>query len=168
MPEQYPPPQPVYAADPNQRSQSPGRSPRFSQVPQAAHGRTYSGSGPQTQMERPPNSRHSSYGVYNTPEYPDTRRSSYAGGTPAGTIAGTTEPSIASLVNVSEPYAYSPPVRPQPGSRPVSQGSLTGMPPPTGPLSRPPTTASGGMGPKTFQEMGVKTNHKKDSDCVVM
>ena len=109
-------------------------------------------------MERPPNSRHSSYGAYNTPEYPDTRRSSYS------VNPSTSEPSIASLVNSSDGYAYSPPVRPQPGSRPVSQGSLAGIAQPTGPVSKPPVK---GHGPQTFQEMGVNTTHKKD-DCVVM
>ena len=46
----------------------------------------------------------------------------------------------------------------------------------TSPMGQPPAgrpqTATGdqvyGMGPKTFQQMGVQTNHKKDSDCLIM
>ena len=179
-------PQPPYAADPNGRSQSPagrGRIPSGGSQqgyppqptyapppqqqgyppqqarPQVGHGRTSSGSGPQP---RPIGSRPNSYDLADPPR--DNRKSTYSSGNP-----GTGQPSIATLANApTEGYAYPPPVRPQTGSRPTSQGSAAGVPPPTSQPSRPTGKKSQGLGPKTFQEMGVKTNHKKDSDCIVM
>lgn len=78
------------------------------------------------------------------------------------------QPSLASLVNAPDDgYGYAPPTRPT-GSRPVSQGSLGGFPAKS---SRPQTSNSEnvfGTGPKTFQEMGVAMNQKKDSDCLIM
>lgn len=84
------------------------------------------------------------------------------------------QPSLAELANQpDDTYSYSPPVRPNTGSRPASQGSLGGYPAPTEQVSagRPQNATADqvyGMGPKTFQQMGVQTNHKKDGDCLVM
>jgi hypothetical protein len=171
VPEQYPePPRPQYATEAPGRTQSPGRQQRYPPAPtppQHGHGRTSSAGGPQGRMDPPPNNRHSSYGPITGNEYrPDSRKSSHVSNASVHAIGS--QPSLASLANAADDGYYSPPVRPQTGSRPVSQGSLSsnGPPPP-----RPETAASTqstGTGPKTFQEMGVKTHHKKDSDCVVM
>jgi|SRR5579862_846782 len=174
IPEQYNEafrPQPPYAAESAGRTQSPGRQQRYSitnaPTPPQSHGRTYSGSNSQPKMDRPSN-RHSSYGGY-APEYnADSRKSSYGQyASPSPPIGqSSSQPSLASLSNASDDnYSYSPPTRPQAGSRPVSQGSLASLPPISQPVRPEPNL---GSGPKTFQEMGVDTRHKKDSDCLIM
>lgn len=146
-----------YPTDPPVRTQSPaGRQRITSGPPVPADYRRSSGTGPPSKQEY----RHSSYASYNAPD-PQSRKSSAGSGAPIS--QSMSQPSLAELGNVPhDGYTYSAPVRPS--SRPSSQAS---SPPPL-PSSRPSTAETFGLGPKTFQEMGVTTIQKKDSDCLIM
>jgi hypothetical protein len=90
------------------------------------------------------------------------RKSSY-GSVPQS----ASQPALANYGNLPDPgYGNSPPVRPTTGSRPVSPGSL-GPAQPQHSGGHAQTNDVFGTGPKTFQEMGIPTNQKKD-DCLIM